>query len=104
MDDNLYDEFGNYIGPDLGGSSEDDSESEEEEEEEGEEDEEGENQGVGEVRAEGTQDFLFFVVGWQVIVCGVCGRRRRMRYGLCWTCGTSGVWQIALPCFAVVSK
>lgn len=59
MDDNLYDEFGNYIGPDLGGSSEDDSESEEEEEEEGEEDEEGENQGVGEVRAEGTQDLLF---------------------------------------------
>lgn len=56
MDDNLYDEFGNYIGPDLGDSSEDDSESEEEEEEG--EDEEGEEQGVGEVRTEGTREFL----------------------------------------------
>lgn len=40
MDDNLYDEFGNYIGPDLADSSEEESESEEEEEGEGEEQEE----------------------------------------------------------------
>lgn len=37
MDDNLYDEFGNYIGPELADSSEEESESEEEEEEEDEE-------------------------------------------------------------------
>lgn len=42
MDDNLYDEFGNYIGPELADSSEEESESEEEEEEEEEEDQQDE--------------------------------------------------------------
>ena len=43
MDDNLYDEFGNYIGPELGDSSEEeDSDDEEEEEEEEEGDGDGE--------------------------------------------------------------
>lgn len=37
MDENLYDEFGNYIGPELGDSSEEESSEEEEEEEEEEE-------------------------------------------------------------------
>lgn len=41
MDENLYDEFGNYIGPDLEGSSEEDSEEEEEGEEEDDDDEGG---------------------------------------------------------------
>lgn len=45
MDDNLYDEFGNYIGPELADSSEEESESEEEEEED-EEDEENDQEEV----------------------------------------------------------
>ena len=52
MDENLYDEFGNYIGPDLGDSSEEDSEEEEEEEEQEDEDHEGDqvHDGVSLVR------------------------------------------------------
>ena len=45
MDDNLYDEFGNYIGPELGDSSEEEDSDDEEEEEE----EEEEGDGDGEV-------------------------------------------------------
>eukprot|EP00854_Cymbomonas_tetramitiformis_P019339 gene19339-23125_t len=41
MDDSLYDEFGNYIGPDLEDSDDDDEEEDEEEQDDGEEEEEG---------------------------------------------------------------
>ena len=40
MDTDLYDEFGNYIGPELG-SDDDDDESEEEEEDMGDRDDQG---------------------------------------------------------------
>ncbi|CAM9399052.1 unnamed protein product [Ectocarpus sp. 4 AP-2014] len=53
MDDTLYDEFGNYIGPELGDSS--DEEDSDDEEEEEEEEEEGDGDGEGGEGAEGME-------------------------------------------------